>query len=98
MMRYGAALILLLAASAPGAAAPPKPGDAGYDPNRQICKSKPVVGSRLKRIRECHSAEQWEELKFMERQGLMRQQFNGDPGCPEAVGCNMRAGAKDSPF
>ena len=46
-----------------------------------ICKSKPVVGSRLKRIRECATAQQWEDMELAERMGLMRKQFNGDPGC-----------------
>ena len=95
LVRISAGLALLLAASPPGAAAPRK--DENYDPNREVCKSVPVVGSRLKRVRECHSAQQWEEMKYMERQGLMRKQFNGNAGCPEAIGCYLQPGAKDSP-
>lgn len=71
-----AAGLALLAAAAPGLAAPKK-GQAGYDPDRLICKSKAVVGSRVQRIRECHTALEWEELKFQESNGLMRQQING---------------------
>jgi hypothetical protein len=93
----GAAGLALLAAT-PGAAAAAKKGEAAGDPDRQICKSRPVVGSRLKRIRECHSAAEWEDLELQEQIGLRRQQINGDPGCAEAVGCNARAGMKDSPF
>ena len=79
LVRIAAGLALLVAASAAGAS-PPRKGEPGYDPNREICKSRPVVGSRVERVRECHSAEQWEELKLMERAGLMRAQHNGAPG------------------
>ena len=75
-----AGLALLASAQAAGAKAP-KPGEAGWDPDRRICKSRPVVGSRLKRVRECASAQQWEEMAVAERMGLMRQQYNGAPGC-----------------
>ena len=77
----GAALAVLAAGSGPalGAAREKKP----YDPNREICKSKPVIGSRLQRIRECHSAQQWQEMKEQEQWGLRRQQFNGAPGPKE---------------
>ena len=94
-----AALALLAAAALPAMpAAAKKGGPAAADPDRQICKSKSVVGSRLKRIRECHTAQEWEDLELQERMGLRRQQFNGDPGCSEAVGCNLRPGLKDSPL
>jgi hypothetical protein len=84
-----AALALLAASAAPGVAAPKK-GGAGYDPDREICKSVPVVGSRLKRVRQCATAAQWEDLRAQERAGLMRKQYNGSPGCR---GCD---GARDS--
>ena len=90
MMRLTAALALLATAAAPGAAAPKK-GEPGYDPERQICKSKAVVGSRLKKIRECATAAQWEEMKLQERTGLMRKQTNGDPGGTSRAG-------RDSPW
>ena len=95
-----AGLALALAAS-PGAAAP-KPGQAGDDPDRQICKSRPVVGSRLKRIRTCMTALQWEELKLQERLGMMRRQTNGDAGCnynPGSTGpCGIHNGGRDTPW
>lgn len=69
----------ILAASAPAAAAAKKSGESA-DPNREICKSKPVVGSRLKRVRECHTAAEWEDMKLAEQIGLGRQQFNGVDG------------------
>jgi hypothetical protein len=88
---------LLLSAAAPAGAAPGKPAKAG-DPDRQICKSKAVVGSRLKRIRECATAEQWEEMKLQEQVGLMRKQFNGDPGCNGGgASCNP-TGGRDTPW
>jgi hypothetical protein len=67
----------LLAASGPGVAAPLK-GRSGEDPNRQICKSQPVIGSRVARKRECHTAQQWEEMALQDRLMMMTKQFNGD--------------------
>jgi hypothetical protein len=93
-----AGLALLAAASAAGAA-PPAGSKAAADPDRQICRSKSVIGSRLKRIRECATAQQWEEMELQERMGLMRKQFNGDPGCSggSAASCHPM-GVKDSPI
>jgi hypothetical protein len=88
LVRIAAGVALVLATAAPGTAAPRK----SEDPNRQICKTHGVVGSRLKSVRECHTAEQWEEQKLQEQVGLMRKQFNGAPGCR---GCD---GTKDSPW
>ncbi|HEX8262717.1 MAG TPA: hypothetical protein VF547_07575 [Allosphingosinicella sp.] len=99
-MRISAALAglaLLATAFAPAAAAPRK-GKPAYDPDRQICKSKPVVGSRLKRIRECHSAAEWEDLELQERVGLMRKQVNGDPGCNGGGQCGIQNGGRDTPW
>lgn len=79
-----AALALLIAG--PAAAAPAGKDKKAWDPNREICKSKPVLGSRLQRIRECHTAQQWLEMKQQEQWGLRRQQFNGAPGCSECGG------------
>jgi hypothetical protein len=86
-----AAGLALLALPAQGMAAPKK-GEPGWDPDREICKTKPVVGSRLKRIRECATAQQWEDMRQQERNGLLRRQFNGAPGCR---GCD---GSQDSPM
>ena len=85
----GLALLALPAA----ASAAPKKGEAGYDPNREICKSKPVVGSRLQRVRECATAQQWEDMKLQERTGLMRRQTNGSAG--DAA---VPVGGRDSPW
>lgn len=75
------ALALLAAGSAPAAAAEKR--KKPYDPNREVCRSKPAIGSRLQRIRECHTAQQWAEMKQQEQWGLRRQQFNGAPGPKE---------------
>jgi hypothetical protein len=92
VVRIAAGLALLLAGSAPAMAAPKK-GEPGYDPDRQICKTKPVVGSRLKRVRECATAAEWEDMKLQERTGLMRKQTNGSAG--DAA---VPAGGRDSPW
>jgi hypothetical protein len=76
-----AALAMLAAGAAPGTAAEKK--KKAWDPDREICKSKPVLGSRLQRIRECHTAQQWLEMKQQEQWGLRRQQINGASGCNE---------------
>jgi hypothetical protein len=96
--------VAIAAASAPGLPVPRK-GEAGYDPNSELCKSRPVIGSRVARVRECHTLQQWEEMKRAERIGLMRQQMNGSPGCngdPYVASCNTQAGlgssGRDTPF
>ena len=76
-----AALALLATGSSPAAAA--DKAKKPYDPDREICKSKPAIGSRLQRIRECHTAQQWQEMKQQEQWGLRRQQYNGAPGPKE---------------
>ena len=99
-IKLAAALALLLAWPGAGLAAPKK-GEPGWDPNREICKSKPVVGSRLKRVRECATAQQWAEMELQERLGLMRKQINGDPGCNggSSQSCHPeRRGGKDTPW
>lgn len=66
----------LLAASAPGFAESRK--KASDDPERIVCRSKPSLGSRLARTRECHTAQQWQEMKEMDRLLMSIKQFNGD--------------------
>jgi hypothetical protein len=96
LVKWTAALAIAAAAAAPGAAAKGGKTRAADDPEREICKSQPVVGSRLKRVRVCMTALEWDELKLQERLGLSRKQINGDPGCPEG-GCLVRGG-KDTPW
>jgi hypothetical protein len=89
-----AAGVAAAAAAAPAGAAARK----SDDPGREICKSRSVVGSRLQRVRECHSAEQWEDLKLQEQVGLMRKQFNGDPGCNGGGASCHPLGGRDTPW
>jgi 3-phenylpropionate/cinnamic acid dioxygenase small subunit len=51
-----------------------------YKPDQIICESRALIGSRLKRIRVCHTAQEWEEVRTQEKVGLMRQQYNGASG------------------
>ena len=100
LVRIGAGLALMIAASPSPAAASAAAGRQA-DPNRMICKSKPVVGSRLKRVRECHTAQEWEDLKLQEQVGMLRKQFNGDPGCSgsSSQSCNpIASGGRDTPW
>jgi hypothetical protein len=96
-----AAALAVLAAALPAIPAAAKRQSAASDPDRQICKSRPVVGSRLKRIRTCMSAQEWEELELQEELGMMRKQTNGDPGCNYDVGgaqCGIARGGRDTPW
>jgi hypothetical protein len=92
LVRIAAGLALLLAGGAPAAASAGADGKKA-DPARMICKSKTVVGSRLKRVRECATAEQWEEMKLQEQVGLMRKQYNGDPSDKP-----LEVGGRDTPW
>ncbi|HEX8620815.1 MAG TPA: hypothetical protein VF718_02510 [Allosphingosinicella sp.] len=91
LVRIAAGIAVLLA----GAPAAASAGAAGKkaDSERMICKSKAVVGSRLKRVRECATAEQWEEMKLQEQVGLMRKQYNGDPSDKP-----LEVGGRDTPW
>jgi hypothetical protein len=88
-----AAAAALIAAIPSAALAAPKKGEPGWDPDREICKSRAVVGSRLKRVRECATAQQWEDMKLQERTGLMRKQVNGDP-----ANAPISNGGRDTPW
>jgi hypothetical protein len=58
-----------------------------------------VLGSRLKRVRVCMTELEWEELKLQEQVGLLRKQFNGDPGCNGGGGTSCRPmGSRDTPW
>jgi hypothetical protein len=90
---------LALLAPVPGPAAVAGGGAKAADPERKICKSRAVVGSRLKRIRECATAQEWEDMQLQEKVGLMRKQTNGDPGCSgsSSASCNP-VGTRDTPW
>ena len=44
------------------------------DPNRMICKTIEESGSRLKRVRACHTQAEWDELKRQMKQNIERIQ------------------------
>jgi hypothetical protein len=74
-------------------------GKPGYNPDKMICVSRDVIGSRLQAVRECHTAQQWEDQKLQETVGLNRQQFNGDPGCQGNSGASCHPmGTHDTPW
>ncbi|HYD37295.1 MAG TPA: hypothetical protein VEA60_06755 [Allosphingosinicella sp.] len=104
MMLWTAGLALAAATAAPSVAAKGK-AEAAADPAREICKSRPAIGSRLKKVRTCMTAQEWEDLELQEQVGLGRQQINGAPGCNNdpspANPCGdvgIRNGGRDTPW
>lgn len=80
-IRLAALAALLAAVPAAGADAPaPASAKPAYDPNRLVCVTRPVIGSRLQRVRVCHTMLEWEEVRLQEKVGLMRKQYNGASG------------------
>lgn len=63
------------AAEVPAASAPVKADneDVG-DPNRRICRTEKILGSRLGKTRRCLTAAQWSEAKSADRQVIERVQ------------------------
>ena len=59
---YGACAIAFVAATAV-LAEQPTTNEAKGDPNRQICHTTADTGTRLGRTRECHTAQEWEEIR-----------------------------------
>ena len=98
LVGIAAASALLAAGIAPASADAAGRKRQAEDMDRQICKSRSVVGSRLKRVRECHTAAEWEDLKLQEQVGLMRKQVNGDPGCSGGQPCGVQNGGRDTPW
>jgi hypothetical protein len=95
--------VLAAASGAGGHAAPAAAATATgkpLDPNKMICETRQQVGSRLAGIRECHTPQQWEEMRRQERLGMLRKQGNGDHGCNLNAGdpCGVRNGGKDTPW
>lgn len=46
----------------------------GRDPNRVICRTIEESGSRLKRVRACHTQAEWDELKRQMKQNIEKIQ------------------------
>ena len=70
-MKKLAILFLTLATAAPALA---DRVPAGGDPNEVICRSTPVVGSRLARQRRCVTRAQWAQDDQLEREAIRRGQ------------------------
>lgn len=68
-------------------------GKPGYNPDKMICVSREVTGSRLQAVRECHTAQQWEDQKMQESVGLAQKQHNGDSGSMP-----LPPGGRDTPW
>lgn len=75
-----ASLAVLTAALAAQSAEAAGRAKRKYDPDQMICESRDLIGSRLKKVRVCHTAQEWEEVRLEEKVGLMRKQYNGSPG------------------
>ncbi|MBV9929684.1 MAG: hypothetical protein JO013_01910 [Alphaproteobacteria bacterium] len=76
-------------------------GKPGYNPDKMICVSRDMIGSRLQAVRECHRAQEWVDQEQQEHVGLMRKQFNGDPGCSggNPAACHPEIhGGRDTPW
>jgi hypothetical protein len=70
-MKRQLALALLVAAT-PGLAQPaPK---KRIDPNRMICRTEPILGSRLDLKRRCMTAQQWTDLQRETRMQIDKAQ------------------------
>jgi hypothetical protein len=91
LVSIGAAAAAL--AMAPAAAAPK--AKKAKDPNEEVCVDRPVIGSRLNTMRECHTRQEWDDMRQQERIGLGRKQVNGAPACD---GNCMPKGGKDTPW
>ena len=56
------------------AAAEDPPQRPQRDPNRMICQTDPEIGSLVSRVKVCHTAAEWAEIKREARQNLERSQ------------------------
>lgn len=65
--------VLLSAMLLSGAEAPAK---KAVDPNKMVCKSKPILGSRLKKTKTCMTVAEWNSFR-VDRDQARRDQVNG---------------------
>ncbi|MDF7775091.1 hypothetical protein P1X14_07525 [Sphingomonas sp. AOB5] len=66
--------LALTSMSTPAIAQDGKPAKDARDPNRMICRTEDVIGSRLGSRRVCLTASQWEDLRRDTRQTTERVQ------------------------
>ena len=69
--------VALVAAAFPAMAAAPQSADSDIkDPNRKVCETVEVTGSRLGGHRVCMTAQQWEDQRRAQREDVQRAQQN----------------------
>ena len=73
-MFYGACAVAMVTATAVIAQPASNSGATSDDSNKQICRSVADTGSRLARSRECHTAQEWAELRRQTQQNIDRIQ------------------------
>ncbi len=62
-------------AGTPNASAATTKAAKTKDPNRVICETTPVTGSRLTRRRICKTAQEWDDLRHLQKQEIQRGQM-----------------------
>jgi hypothetical protein len=72
-MRKVIAFALLATITAP-VAARPESSSHNQDPNRVICRSEPVIGSRLQSKRTCLTSSEWARMERDQRETVDRIQ------------------------
>lgn len=72
-MRHLPFLLLAILVAAPAEARKPRDVDA-KDPNKVICRTEEVIGSRLASKRTCMTAQQWEDMRREQRTTVDRIQ------------------------
>jgi hypothetical protein len=75
-------LIFALVAAPTVAGKEHRPVKRGSDPNRVICRTEEVIGSRLASKKTCLTATQWEQLRRDQRDTVERIQAFRGTICP----------------
>ena len=65
--------LAVLAVAAP-AAADPAPPKSKLDPERIICRTDNVIGSRLQSVKVCMSARKWADFSHDQRKSIEKMQ------------------------
>ncbi|RJF93175.1 hypothetical protein [Sphingomonas cavernae] len=76
-MRYGChlAVVIALVGSPPTGVAAETDARPKSDPGEIICRSEPVLGSRLAKRRYCLTRAQWDERRASDRQIIEKSQL-----------------------
>jgi hypothetical protein len=73
-MRRFILICVLATMAAPVAARPAEDKKDARDPNRVVCKTTDVIGSRLQKKKTCMTAQQWDEFERDQRNTVDRVQ------------------------